>query len=59
VGRGIIPRALDEIFQHIGADASGSVFVVKAAMVEIYREELRDLLRPSEGTKLRLRESVG
>lgn len=56
--RGIIPRALEEIFQRIADDTSGSIFVVKASMIEIYKEELRDLLRPAEGARLRLRESV-
>ena len=55
--RGIIPRALDEIFSRITADDGGGVFVVKASMLEIYREELKDLLRPSTH-KLRLRESA-
>ena len=55
--RGIVPRALDEIFKRISDDRSGGVYVVKASMIEIYKEELKDLLRPCE-SKLRLRESV-
>ena len=54
---GIIPRALAEMFQRIAADTGGGVFVVKASMLEIYMEEMRDLLRPSS-QKLRLRESA-
>jgi len=54
---GIIPRAVAEIFQRIAADTGGGVFVVKASMLEIYMEEMRDLLRPTSH-KLRLRESA-
>jgi len=54
---GIIPRALAEMSQRIAADTGGGVFVVKASMLEIYMEEMRDLLRPSS-QKLRLRESA-
>eukprot|EP00290_Baffinella_frigidus_P018626 CAMPEP_0180205504 /NCGR_PEP_ID=MMETSP0987-20121128/9028_1 /TAXON_ID=697907 /ORGANISM="non described non described, Strain CCMP2293" /LENGTH=612 /DNA_ID=CAMNT_0022161161 /DNA_START=61 /DNA_END=1894 /DNA_ORIENTATION=- len=53
---GIIPRALHELFARIAKDESGSSFVVKASMLEIYMEELKDLIRPGSG-KLRLRES--
>ena len=54
---GIIPRAVAEIFQRISADDGGGIFVVKASMLEIYMEEMKDLLRPTP-QKLRLRESA-
>ena len=54
---GIIPRGVAEIFQRIAADDGGGIFVVKASMLEIYMEEMKDLLRPSSH-KLRLRESA-
>jgi hypothetical protein len=54
---GIIPRALEEIFKRIASDDGGGVFVVKASMLEIYMEEMKDLLRPTSH-KLRLRESA-
>ena len=44
---GIIPRAVAEIFQRIHADTGGGIFVVKASMLEIYMEEMKDLLRPT------------
>lgn len=44
---GIIPRAVAEIFQRIHADSGGGIFVVKASMLEIYMEEMKDLLRPT------------
>jgi len=54
---GIIPRAVAEIFQRIQADSGGGIFVVKASMLEIYMEEMKDLLRPTS-QRLRLRESA-
>ncbi len=33
-----MPRALDELFERIDRDTSGSTFVVKLSMVEIYME---------------------
>ncbi|XP_059607814.1 kinesin-like protein Klp68D [Phlebotomus argentipes] len=58
--KGIIPRAFEQIWAHINR-AQNMNFLVEASYLEIYMEELRDLLKPSNrgGLELRERESVG
>lgn len=46
--RGIIPRMVDGIFDRIGMASETMEFTVKAAMIEIYNEKIRDLLDPSK-----------
>lgn len=41
---GMIPRALFKLFQHL--EASSTDYSVKVSFVELYNEELRDLLAP-------------
>lgn len=41
--RGIIPRAIQELFQHI-SEHHNINFRVKVSYIEVYKEELRDLL---------------
>lgn len=41
---GIIPRALYKLFQKIGADEGEADNSVKCSFIELYNEELRDLL---------------
>jgi len=54
--QGIIPRAFDHIFRTI--DAGGGVkFLVRVSYLEIYNEEIRDLLSKSPKEKLELKES--
>lgn len=48
--RGIIPRAIQDIFQHI-AVKHNSDFTVKASYIEVYKEELRDLLELDTSSK--------
>ncbi|EFJ38092.1 hypothetical protein SELMODRAFT_767, partial [Selaginella moellendorffii] len=57
--RGIIPHAFEEIFSHISQSQSSDRFLVRASYLEIYNEEIRDLLAPSSspGTRLELKES--
>ena len=52
---GIIPRAFDHIFDHI-AVSSGTKFLVHASYLEIYNEEVRDLLGRDVKKKLDLKE---
>lgn len=55
-GRGIIPRSMDEIFQHIEhCSDPQSRFLVRASYLQIYNEILSDLLRP-ERASLAIRE---
>lgn len=54
--RGIIPRAIEQIFSHIQKHASPTVrFLVRASYLQIYNEQVSDLLRP-ERTNLSIRE---
>ncbi|TKS76345.1 Kinesin-like protein KIF3C [Collichthys lucidus] len=57
--RGVIPNAFDHIFTHISRSQSDKQYLVRASYLEIYLEEVRDLLDPKHGTAraLELRES--
>ncbi|KAM4595891.1 kinesin-like protein KIF3C [Polymixia lowei] len=57
--RGVIPNAFDHIFTHISRSQSDKQYLVRASYLEIYREEIRDLLDPNHGNAraLDLRES--
>ncbi|NWS67332.1 KIF27 protein, partial [Crotophaga sulcirostris] len=54
--KGIIPRAIQELFQHI-AENHNSEFQVKVSYIEVYKEDLRDLLELDTSVKgLHIRE---
>ncbi|NXT03159.1 KIF27 protein, partial [Jacana jacana] len=54
--RGIIPRAIQELFQHISENRNTD-FHVKVSYIEVYKEELRDLLELETSVKeLHIRE---
>eukprot|EP01029_Cantina_marsupialis_P005141 TRINITY_DN154_c0_g1_i1.p1 TRINITY_DN154_c0_g1~~TRINITY_DN154_c0_g1_i1.p1 ORF type:complete len:894 (+),score=172.22 TRINITY_DN154_c0_g1_i1:98-2779(+) len=54
--RGIIPRAIEQIFQHIQNSVSPRMrFLVRASYLQIYNEAISDLLKP-ERTNLLIRE---
>ncbi|XP_037305422.2 kinesin-like protein KIF3C [Pungitius pungitius] len=57
--RGVIPNAFDHIFTHISRSQSDKQYLVRASYLEIYLEEVLDLLDPNHGTAraLELRES--
>ncbi|XP_072300126.1 kinesin-like protein KIF3C [Eucyclogobius newberryi] len=56
--RGVIPNAFDHIFTHISRSQSDKQYLVRASYLEIYLEEIRDLLDPIHAnTRLELRES--
>ncbi|XP_041814423.1 kinesin-like protein KIF3C isoform X1 [Chelmon rostratus] len=57
--RGVIPNAFDHIFTHISRSQSDKQYLVRASYLEIYLEEVRDLLDPKHGNAraLELRES--
>lgn len=57
--RGVIPNAFDHIFTHISRSQSDKQYLVQASYLEIYLEEIRDLLDPKHGSSraLELRES--
>lgn len=49
---GIIPRVLQSLFQKLEADESECT--VKCSFIELYNEELRDLLSPDDSVKLKI-----
>ncbi|KAL6752731.1 kinesin-like protein FLA10 [Haematococcus lacustris] len=55
--RGIIPNTFDYIFQVIARESGNKEFLVRASYLEIYNEDIRDLLSKNPNTKLELKES--
>ena len=55
--RGIIPRTFDHIFNRIENMAKNKEFLVRASFLELYNEEVRDLLSKNVKNKLELREN--
>ncbi|XP_072308299.1 kinesin-like protein KIF17 [Eucyclogobius newberryi] len=53
--RGVIPRAFEHIFETIQC-AENTKFLVRASYLEIYNEEIRDLLGSEAKNKLELKE---
>jgi Kinesin motor domain len=56
--RGVIPNSFDHIFENIRAAAAGTVFLVRCSYLEIYNEEIRDLLSSDPKKRLELREDA-
>lgn len=52
---GMIPRTFKQIFDHI-ANNPQIQFLIRASYLEIYQEEIRDLLKKDKNTKLELHE---
>ena len=44
--KGLVPRAASAIFQGISHDLDGSSWSVQCSFLEIYNEEIHDLLNP-------------
>lgn len=55
--KGIIPHAFDHIFGFIDEKEGNTKFLVRASYLEIYNEEIRDLLSNKGKAKLNLAES--
>ncbi|CAB3409186.1 unnamed protein product [Caenorhabditis bovis] len=53
--RGVIYKCIDHIFEHI-ANSRNQQYLVRASYLEIYQEELRDLLSRDVGKKLEIKE---
>ncbi|XP_063981027.1 kinesin-like protein KIF3A [Diachasmimorpha longicaudata] len=54
--RGIIPNTFAHIFGHIAKADENQKFLVRAAYLEIYNEEIRDLLGKDQNTRLEVKE---
>ena len=53
--RGVIPNSFEHIFQHI-ARTTNQQYLVRASYLEIYMEEIRDLLAKDQSKRLELKE---
>lgn len=53
---GIIPRVLQSLFNKLEAD--GTENCVRCSFIELYNEELRDLLTPDENAKLKIFDDI-
>lgn len=53
--KGVIPNSFDHIFSHI-ARTQNQQFLVRASFLEIYMEEIRDLLAKDQSRRLELKE---
>ncbi|CAF1055805.1 unnamed protein product [Brachionus calyciflorus] len=54
--RGVIPNSFDHIFAHISR-SNDEQYLVRAQYLEIYQEEIRDLLSKDQSKRLELKES--
>ncbi|KAM9841967.1 kinesin-like protein KIF3B [Aulostomus maculatus] len=54
--RGVIPNSFQHIFTHISR-TQNQKYLVRSSYLEIYQEEIRDLLRKDNNKKLELKES--
>ncbi|KXS10018.1 kinesin-domain-containing protein, partial [Gonapodya prolifera JEL478] len=52
--RGIIPNSFEHIFAHISAAPPSTRYLVRASALEIYNEDVRDLLNPKPGSAAKL-----
>lgn len=56
--KGIMPRAFKQVFDTIGIDDTGEKkYLVHASYLELYNEEVRDLLSKDPNQKLKIHES--
>ena len=55
--RGVIPRIVTYIFETITNSPQHIEFMVKLTMLEVYMEDIRDLLNPANSSKVKIRES--
>ncbi|KAF5278985.1 hypothetical protein FQA39_LY05663 [Lamprigera yunnana] len=58
IEQGIIPNTFSHIFSKISSESGEKSFVVTATYLEIYNEEIRDLLSSNSNKKLELRERL-
>ena len=56
--RGILPNSFEHIFAHIALAKPNERYLVRASYMEIYNEDIRDLLNPTGSKRLELKEHV-
>ncbi|KAJ1458318.1 P-loop containing nucleoside triphosphate hydrolase protein [Pelagophyceae sp. CCMP2097] len=57
--RGIIPRAVEQIFEHVNREPSAAKkFLVRLSAIQIYQETVRDLCSDVTGANLQIREDA-
>lgn len=56
--RGVIPNSFEHIFTHISR-SQNQQYLVRASYLEIYQEEIRDLLSKDQSKRLELKERPG
>ena len=56
--KGIMPRSFEDVFQRIEEDSEKTQFLIRASYLEIYNEEVRDLLSKNPKNKLDLHEKT-
>ena len=54
--QGIIPRVVQMMFDEVEKRKSSREFIIKVSFIEIYNEEIRDLLDPQGQNKIAIRE---
>ncbi len=48
----MIPRVIDELFHRLSSERDGRRRTVRASYIELYREDIRDLLAPETPAKV-------
>ena len=56
--KGIMPRSFEDVFKRIENDSKETQFLIRASYLEIYNEEIRDLLAKNPRNKLDLHEKT-
>lgn len=54
--KGVIPRSFEHIFTHISISQQDEQYLVRASYLEIYQEDIRDLLAKDQNRRLELKE---
>lgn len=55
--RGITPNTFQYVFERIGKESGTKEYLVRASYLEIYNEDIRDLLSKQPQNKLELKET--